>query len=217
MDAALFDAVRSKDDAHVRQLLAGAPSLAHARDAQGMRILRFAIYMRAAQAIAALLAAGAEPDIHEACCLGDAARVRDLATQQPALLHEPASDGPLPLHLAAHFGQREIAKLLLELGADVDALAGGVFANRPLHAAAAGRSHEAIALLLEAGADPDARDRNGYTALHIAAANGLAPAVGLLLAHGASREARGADGRTPLDFALERKHAEAAALLRAQP
>lgn len=209
----LLAAIQARDAAKALTLIGGDARLADARTPEGMPALQLAIYMRLPRVVDALLAAGAPVSIHEAAMLGDAARVRALAAKDAALVRAKAVDGGTPLHYAAHFGQKETAVALLDLGADPDAMAGAPFLNAPLHAACAGGRGDLVATLLAAGAKPDARDANGYTPLHVAAASGSAESVRHLLARGATRDAPGPGGKTPLDVAREREQDEAAALL----
>ena len=65
-----------------------------------------------------LIARGATVDIHAAARLGKLDRVRDLLEHDPELVHARGGDGQLPLHFAATV---EIAALLLEYGAEIDA------------------------------------------------------------------------------------------------
>jgi ankyrin repeat protein len=65
----------------------------------------------------------------------------------------------------------------------------------------AARSAPVTEALLKAGADPDAADGDGVTALHEAAAAGDAARVRLLLSLGASANTPDRDGRTPLMLA----------------
>jgi ankyrin repeat protein len=76
----------------------------------------------------------------------------------------------------------EVAKVLLEAGADVNAR--DASQNTPLHYAAL-HGHTTVAkLLLEAGGDINARNRKGKTPLALAQRGGI---VALLRTHGATR------------------------------
>ncbi|MFN7995801.1 MAG: ankyrin repeat domain-containing protein [Bryobacteraceae bacterium] len=110
-----------------------------------------------------LLERGADMTIRGAVALGDAARVRELITAEPALLRDVSSNGGGLLTVAVTQGQIAMVSLLLDLGADVDervmlheleepTLSWGM----PLwHAALAG-NYEITKLLLDRGADPNA-------------------------------------------------------------
>jgi ankyrin repeat protein/catechol 2,3-dioxygenase-like lactoylglutathione lyase family enzyme len=65
-----------------------------------------------------LISRGATVDIHSAARLGMIGRVRELLAADPQLVHARLGDGQLPLHFASTV---EIAALLLDDGADVDA------------------------------------------------------------------------------------------------
>jgi len=66
-----------------------------------------------------LIGRGAIVDIHAASRLGMIDRVRELLAADPQLVRVRGCDGQLPLHLAATV---EIAALLLDYGAEIDAL-----------------------------------------------------------------------------------------------
>jgi predicted component of type VI protein secretion system len=73
--------------------------------------------------------------------------------------------GGTRLHVAVLADQKEVAKLLLTNGADVNAKAEDEFGRMPLHWAAAIGRGQFAELLVEAGADVNARDQFGYTPL----------------------------------------------------
>ena len=118
-----------------------------------------------------------------------------------------ADDGFTPLHYAAAFSDRpEIAKLVLDAGADLEA-EGGRDNRRPLHSAAEStRSPEVVSLLLSAGAEPSAELGNGVMPVHLAAASNENPdVVKLLLSDGELLEEKAArDEWTPLHYAAAR-------------
>lgn len=94
-------------------------------------------------------------------------------------LHPPGKE--TSLHLAALTGQVEIARLLLDFGADVNANDSGY---DPLKYAAEGGFPEMLTLLLDRKADPDtAAKLDGNTALHLASTRGHVKAVEILLRH----------------------------------
>jgi ankyrin repeat protein len=66
-----------------------------------------------------LIERGARVDIHAASRLGRAETVRALLAERPDLVHARGGDGQTPLHVAANV---EVAKILVEAGADIDAL-----------------------------------------------------------------------------------------------
>lgn len=179
-----------------------------------MSELLAAVYRGDAARVEELLAAGAEPDVFEAAALGRTERVRGLVDDDPALLSAFTEDGFTALHLAAFFHQPGTARLLVERGAPVDAVARNVELRvTPLQSAAAAGESDTVALLLERGADPNARQLGGYTALHAAAQSGNEELARLLLAHGADPASGTDDGRLPADLAREHGHERLAAVL----
>ena len=207
-------AVKEGDAARVRELLAADPSLAEARDENGVSALMLSRYHGAHEATAAIRAARDALDVFEAATLGDADRVHELLHVDPSLVDARSPDDGTALHFAAFFAQPETARLLVDHGADVHAVS-PTFGNvTPLHSAAAGGSAEIVHLVLAAGADANARQNGGFTALHAAAQNGDAAMAQDLLDHGAEAEPATEDGRTALAIAEEQGHDELAALLR---
>jgi ankyrin repeat protein len=209
----LLGAIKDGDGARVRELLAADPSLADARDDNGVSGLMLSQYHGAQDATAAIRAARAELDVFEAATLGDVDRLHELLHEEPSLVEARSPDDATALHFAAFFTQPETARLLADHGADVHAVSPTFGSVTPLHSAAAGGSTEIVHLLLAAGADPNARQNLGFTALHAAAQNGDAAMARDLLDHGAVDSAT-EDGRTALAIAEEQGHDEVAALLR---
>lgn len=159
-----------------------------------------ALYRGDREAVDAKLARRPELTIFEAAAVGDAGRVRDLLARDPQLALRLSPDGFTALHLAAFFGQEEVAAELLRHGADVQAVAQNQLRVQALHSAAAG-GHTAVArLLLEHGADPNARQEGGFVPLHAAAQSGNDELYDLLVARGADQDAATDDGRTAADF-----------------
>ncbi len=134
-------------------------------------------------ALASLAYAG---DIHRAIVEDDAAAVTRLLEANPTLASQPDDEDPfgsLPLHIAAIHDRVDIARLLLDSGADVNA--GDVDGSTPLDVAALQRKLDVVELLLARGADVNRRDRNGACALSFAASAGDSAIVERLLAAGA--------------------------------
>ena len=149
----------------------------------------------------ALLTPGQET-VFEAAAFGRVARLEELLSEQPELARSWSEDGFTPLHLACFSGGAETTRLLVERGADVEALSTASFAKvRPLGTAAFARDYASARVLLKAGADPNGPGEGGFTPLHTAAQNGDAELVRLLLQHGADAGTTASDGRTPADLA----------------
>ena len=116
------------------------------------------------------------------------------------------------LHEAADKGYPEVAKLLLENGADVDVRA---FYNYTPLFYASKKGHVKVAkVLLENGADSNARQFDQNTPLHYAAINGHLEIAKLLLQNEADVNAIDEHQESPLHYAIsDVGHAEIAELL----
>ncbi|CAK8990518.1 unnamed protein product [Durusdinium trenchii] len=116
-----------------------------------------------------------------------------------------------PIHIAANRGHLEVVRLLLEAGADKDAVrTDGATA---LFIAAKNGHLEVVRLMLEAGADKDAVQTEGPTALFIAAQKGHFQAVQLLLEAGADKDAVHGKRATALYIAAQEGYLEVVRLL----
>ena len=108
--------------------------------------------------------------------------------------------GQTPLHLAAAKGNSDVVQLLLENGAEVDAVATDSGCTS-LHYAASLGHVELCELLVRYGADPDAQTARLETPLHLAVASGHSDVVALLLKYHARLDIRDTNGMTPLQQA----------------
>jgi uncharacterized protein len=134
----MLTAVKAGDVARVRELLAADAGLANARSESGDSAILLAKYYGKQEVADILLAAGAELNIFEAAAVGDTGRIAALLAAAPDHVRAYAHDGWTPLHLAAFFGQREAAELLLDRGAETEARSRNAQNNTPLQAATAG-------------------------------------------------------------------------------
>ena len=146
-----------------------------------------------------------------------------MALQEPALraaqalLEAPKIDvnalnrqGESPLMIASLKGQLDIARELIDKGADVNKTGW-----TPLHYAATGGNAEIISLLLDHYAYIDAASPNGTTPLMMAAYYGTPQAVKLLLDQGADPLLKNQQGLTAIDFAHRAGRQDAADLISA--
>jgi ankyrin repeat protein len=158
--------------------------------------------------------------VSQAAQLGDAARLRELLESEPSLLNTENADGLTHLGVAAHFGQIESVQVLLEFGADPNALSHSAISyipsNTALHAAIAGkRNIELIQLLLKHMASPTILDSNGHMSLHVAAFHDDNEVIiRLLLEHGAPLHVKSTDGKTALVIAMEQGNLKVVEFLR---
>lgn len=169
---ALFEAAKAGDEAGVRSIIATHPRLIDARLPSGESPVMAALYRGHRDLALTLVALGADLDVFASAALGRLDGLRR-ALARPDAVNAVAFDGWTPLHLAAFFGQGEAVRLLLDAGADVQAVSRNSMKNTPLHAAVAGRHQDVAMLLAERGADPDVRDAGGFTPAGIAEENGL--------------------------------------------
>jgi uncharacterized protein len=186
-----FEAIQAGDAARVRELVEGDPSLAAARDEDGLSAVLTALYHRQPEACDALLAAGPELDVLEAAALGHADRLRD----DPDALSARTPEGFTALHLAAFFGGAEAVRTLLAAGAPADGDPDNRQRVRPIHSAVAAHDSDAVRALLEAGADPNVQQQGGFTPVQGAAHADDPELVRLLLDHGADPSLTTDDGR----------------------
>ncbi|WP_336759607.1 ankyrin repeat domain-containing protein [Paenibacillus sp. USHLN196] len=151
---------------------------------------------------------------------GHVEKLKSLLDTHPELANSENQDGLTPLGYASHFGQAGAVRVLLEHGADVNALSHSkisfIPSNTALHAALAGeRSPEVIQLLLEHGASTSILDSDGQYALHSAAFHtDHIELIEMLLQNGADPNVLNSAGQTALDIALKRGNTSTASCLR---
>ncbi|CAF3711263.1 unnamed protein product, partial [Rotaria sordida] len=119
--------------------------------------------------------------------------------------------GFTPLHIAAHYGNLEVAQLLISRGADVNYAASQNIT--PLHVASKWGKANIVQLLLEKGAQIDVKTKDGLTPLHCAARSGHDQVVDLLLENGAPFGAKTKNGLSALHMAAQGDHVDAARIL----
>jgi ankyrin repeat protein len=142
----------------------------------------------------ALLAENPELTIFEAAAVGRTERVRELLHEDPSLANAFGDDGFHPLGLACFFGHLDTARVLLEQGAEVDALSrNDRIQTAAIHAAAASNEegtdeatrYDLVTLVLDHGADPNLPQGGGFRAIDAARQNGDAKVEQLLRERGA--------------------------------
>jgi ankyrin repeat protein len=106
----------------------------------------------------------------EAVFLGDARRAASILRKSPKLARQRDGRGYTALHRAAQHGDVPVMRLLIDHGADVNALSRN---GQNVLYCAAGHGHlSAVRLLLARGADPAVKMADGNTALEWLLANG---------------------------------------------
>jgi ankyrin repeat protein len=129
-----------------------------------------------------------ELDVFEAAALGDVERLRVILEGDANAARAWSPDGFTALHYAAYFNGPEAARILIDDGADVEAVSTNEeFAPqaRPLHSAVAAGRGDVVEVLLHAGADPNARQHGGFTPLMAAEQTGDLELAEVLIRHGA--------------------------------
>ena len=140
------------------------------------------------------MAQQAAEQLHEACKEGQVATIRQLldgGVPVDALYR----DSRTPLHTAIRYKQREAVELLLDRGANIEAL---LEAEPLLWAFFNAESEDLASLLLDRGASAHAVTAHGSTALHNAADAGFLILIGRLIDMGLSVDVRSNTGSTPL-------------------
>ncbi len=210
-----FELLKAGDADGLRRLLDEAPGAAEAKDAGGVSLLMHALYRGRRDLAEAIAGKKYELDIFEASSLGRLERLQ-CCLSDDAAISAYSKDGFTALHFACYFGQPEAARLLIEKGAKVDAVANNATQVMPLHSAASSRNLAAARLLVEHGAPVNARQQGGWVPIHAAGQNGDREMVDLLLAHGADVDITNNDGKTPAMVARDKAHTQIAALLEKQ-
>ncbi|KAI1086119.1 ankyrin repeat-containing domain protein [Rostrohypoxylon terebratum] len=106
-----------------------------------------------------------------------------------------------PLIVAVAWDNIEVARLLLDNGANMDVVDN--MKNSPLHVAAICGHIEMMEMLLEEGANVDAKDWRKWTPLHQAVNSGRVNMITILIRRGADINAKTSCGETPLFLAVD--------------
>ena len=149
-----------------------------------------------------------ETPLHSAAWYGDLEMVRVLLNYK-ADVHARCG-GWTPMHYVSQGHQGsvipnvfqslgDVARLLLEHGADIDAENG--HGETPLHVTMEFNNVEVVRVLLEHGANVDAENSQGRTPLHEAAGHNGTEVVRMLLEHGANADAEDSQGKTAFQIA----------------
>lgn len=151
----IWEAAALGEHERVAELLAEQPTLVNTLSPDGFPPLGLAAFMGQQEAVELLLAHGAEVNV---------------ASHNPQRV--------MPLHGAVAGQHLLIANILLEHGAEPNALQADAFT--PLHGAAQNGQLEMVQLLLRYGAAPNAHSSDGKTPLDLARAQQHQAVVGLL-------------------------------------
>ncbi|XP_054874601.1 ankyrin-3 isoform X7 [Amphiprion ocellaris] len=127
------------------------------------------------------------------------------------MVNRTTESGFTPLHIAAHYGNINVATLLLNRGAAVDFMARNDIT--PLHVAAKRGNSNMVKLLLDRGSKIDAKTKDGLTPLHCGARSGHEQVVEILLDRGAPILSKTKNGLSPLHMATQGDHLNCVQLL----
>ncbi|XP_039222541.1 ankyrin-3 isoform X34 [Crotalus tigris] len=127
------------------------------------------------------------------------------------MVNRTTESGFTPLHIAAHYGNINVATLLLNRGAAVDFSARNDIT--PLHVASKRGNTNMVKLLLDRGGKIDAKTRDGLTPLHCGARSGHEQVVRMLLDRGAPLLSKTKNGLSPLHMATQGDHLNCVQLL----
>lgn len=123
----------------------------------------------------------------------------EMLVEKGADLNPTSSNAWTPLHFAAMHGSLDVARLLLERGADVNS---NTFRETPLHCALERHHLDVARLLLGKGANTNAEMKFRWTPLHSAAEKYQLDVARMLLEEGADVDAEDEQGKTPLATCL---------------
>jgi ankyrin repeat protein len=104
-----------------------------------------------------------------------------------------------PLHVAAITGRLEIARMLIDAGANVNVQDDNGYA--PLHVAAKYGNEEILRMLIDAGANVNVQSNTGWTPLHDVAYEGNVEIARILIDAKANVNVQDEDGRNPYYYA----------------
>lgn len=135
--------------------------------------------------------------------------VKILLNKSPDLVNTPGRYHQYPIHIASSNGNCDIVSLLLEHGADVNALAkidGDISPTNPsfsaLHLAAFKNSTDCVKVLLNHNANVNLQEsKYGFTALHVAVSRNNYEMVKLLVEAGADTSLKENNGLTVIKLA----------------
>ena len=136
--------------------------------------------------------------------VGDREGVKEAVGKENGALKATEEEaGAGPLHWAVKHDREELVRILVDLGADMEAV--DADSETPLlYACREGRAGMVGLLADQCGADLAAVGLGGQTGLHRVAARGRGAAMETLIRLGAGLDARDAGGSTPLHLACAR-------------
>jgi ankyrin repeat protein len=152
----IFELIEAGDRDALCDLLDDRPEAAEERDAEGLSPVLRALYSGKGDLVDPILDANPALDVFDAAAVGRNRGLEELLEGEPELAGAWSPDGFTALHLAAYFGQKEAAEILLDRGADPRLVSRhSQLQVAPVQSAAAGGHDDIARLLLERGASLD--------------------------------------------------------------
>lgn len=180
--------------------------------------LHLAVITQQANMVEALLREGADPAaldrngqtaIHLCCEYDqrDCLSVVLLRSSASSCLEIRNYEGLTPLHLAVLRGHKDLARMLLDAGADINAM-DIKSGQSPLMHAVESNNADMVRFLIESGCDVNSQSYSGNTALHGACGRGQVDTVRMLLKSGADSSLKNYHNDTPVMVANNKKIAD---------
>lgn len=211
--AQLFEAIRTDDVGMVKRLVRQNPSLAKAKNEDGVSALLYARYANRIGCVDAILGVAPEMDVFEAAAIGSTSNLTEILSDDPSMAKAWSADGFTPVHYGAFFGHEDVVGILLPYGVELNVASKNELKVMPLHSAAASGHIGIVKRLVEHGADVNAKQQGGFTPLHEAAHRGDKDMADVLIKAGADLGARNTEGKTPAEMARENGHSALAEIL----
>ena len=138
-------------------------------------------------------------DVFEVARNGTTEQLNTILKKNSKEVNSINSDGYSPLILASYRGNNEIAKMLIENGADINYKSG---LGSPLMACVVKSNNEIAKILISKKVDINSTDDNGMTALLYATMFKNYELAALLVKNNANVEAKDNRGNSALDYAV---------------
>ncbi|MBS1718077.1 MAG: ankyrin repeat domain-containing protein [Armatimonadetes bacterium] len=202
------------DSQQVLAMLKANPKLINAKTHDGAGVVLASAYSMKPKITKILIKHGAKLDIWAACAAGMLKEATWEVEKHKELIDKQSPDGNTPLCLAVGMGHPDVAKMLLEHGADHNARS-VIEGAGPMNSAAFGRNLQCIKVLVEHGVDVNMAETDGSVALHESALHGDLEIIKYLVEHGANVKKANDEKMTPLMIAESAKQAKVVAYLKA--